>query len=585
MKRLLELLKGIRFQLVFAFVVITVLLASVIASVSIYYLRSAARDDAVKQTILRSKQIGLQAEALLNKAEIILDWGSAEIAYNFLNTQDNKQKIALQLIREMNTYRASNAIDDSIFTVYLFGIDGVVYDERKGVCRIERYPENQRIFDSIREMPGILIHITGDDGEEYIVYGERVGQHATEKTIGYAAVKFKKQVFGHFLGEEENDSASYALIDSRGEIIASEGVLMNRILQETTLYDLLPDSEYGILRRNGRNVIVTRDKIAYTDWTLACASLMNDVSEQFKRAYLYVILTAVLGTAACILVYQRIARRMTWPIYRMKDKMLEVGGGNLEASIDENSFGEFIVLEDQYNHMLEKIKWLMEKNREDQKALQKAELSALQAQIAPHFLYNTLDTIIWLVAAGENEKAMETIENLSIFFKTGLSKGVDWVGVQREIEHVRSYLSIQQSRYSDILSYEIHVDESMLHYDMLKMILQPIVENAIYHGIKNTAVDGKIEILGWMEGDCLYFEVRDNGAGMEAEEAESLNRRMQENTQPYEDKENGFGLYNVNRRIRLYYGDGYGIRIHSARDEGTTVSIRLGRMEHRYSDE
>lgn len=585
MKRLRELLKGIRFQLVFAFVIITVLLAAVIASVSIYYLRSAARDEAVKQTILRSEQIGVQAEALLNEAEIILDWGGAEIAYNFLNTRGDKQKIAMQLIREMNTYRASNAIDDSIFTVYLFGMDGVVYDERKGVCMIGRYPENQRIFDSVRELPGILIHMTGDDGEEYIVYGERVGQHGTEKTIGYAAVKFKKQVFGHFLGEEENESESYALIDSRGEIITSEGVLMNRILEETTLHDLLPDSEYGILKRNGRNVIVTRDEIAYTDWTLACAFLMDDVSERFKRACLYVILTAVLGVAACILVYRRIARRMTWPIYRMKDRMLEVAGGNLEASIEDKSFGEFIVLEDQYNHMLEKIKWLMEQNREDQKVLQKAELSALQAQIAPHFLYNTLDKIIWLVAVGDNEKAMETIEHLSIFFKTGLSKGMDWVGVQREIDHVRSYLYIQQSRYSDILSYEIHVDESMLRYDMLKMILQPIVENAIYHGIKNTASGGKIEILGWMEGDGLRFEVRDNGAGMEEEEAESLNRRMRENTQPYEEKENGFGLYNVNRRIRLYYGDGYGIEIHSARDEGTTVVIRLARMEHRHGDE
>ena len=190
-----------------------------------------------------------------------------------------------------------------------------------------------------------------------------------------------------------------------------------------------------------------------------------------------------------------------------------------------------------------------------------------------------MDTIIWLVAVNENEKAMEMIENLSVFFKTGLSKGMDWISVATEIDHVRSYLFIQQSRYSDMLTYTVQVPESMQHYDMLKMILQPIVENAIYHGIKNKEGGGRIEIHGWEDEAFLCFSVKDTGVGMEEEQVRTLNSRMEKNDQGFQETESGFGLYNVNRRIRLYYGEDCGLSVRSALDEGTEVLIRVLRQE------
>ena len=225
--------------------------------------------------------------------------------------------------------------------------------------------------------------------------------------------------------------------------------------------------------------------------------------------------------------------------------------------------------------MLSHIKVLMEENIEEQRNLQKAELKALQAQINPHFLYNTLELVIWLAASEENDQVIEVVDKLAIFFKTGLSKGVEWISVEKEIEHVESYLSIQQCRYSDLLSFEICMEPDICQYFMLKMVLQPIVENALYHGIKNRENGGKITIAGKEENGYLLFEVADTGCGMEPAILEDLQQKIRENVLPYTDHENGFGIYNVNRRIRLYYGEDCGLTIWSERDSGTKVTIKL----------
>ena len=269
----------------------------------------------------------------------------------------------------------------------------------------------------------------------------------------------------------------------------------------------------------------------------------------------------------------------------MKELMLDAEGGNLDAVVTERSPNEFGVLEKQYNRMLTELKKTLETHKQDQEYLQKAKLKSLQAQIAPHFLYNTLDTIIWLVAVNENEKAIEMTENLAVFFKTGLSNGLDWISVEKEVEHVKSYLYIQQSRYNDILTCETYIDSALPGYDMLKMTLQPIVENAIYHGIKNKSGGGKIIINGFLENEeYLIFDIIDTGIGMEAGMVDRLNESMRSNAQSYKDGGMGFGLYNVNRRIRLYYDDpACGLYVTSHLDEGTTVRIRLKRIKGKES--
>ena len=580
MKKRRRLLQEIRFQMVLIFGVMTTVLAVLLMSVAIYNLNEWARDEAITEGTSRAGQFSIRAHILLDEVEKVIQWGQGENCYQFVVVHGDKQKEGMALIRDMRTYRISSLIDSSIYNVYIFDIDGRSYDERKGVYELARYPKSARICEAVRGQSNKLLSVLNDEGERVLVYGAPIRQPGTGKPIGYVAVEFRQEYISRFLREESQFLLeTYAIADPELGFIAGDETLLYEVPEDQKAWLMGEGDAWQTYRVGRRERLLIRNEIFGTSWKLICAAYMDELTPQTGRIIRAIIMIGLLTVAAGVFAYMTVMNRMMSPITRMRERMREAAGGNLDATVEEASGSEFSMLERQYNRMLARIKSLIEQNREDQKALQKAELSALQAQIAPHFLYNTLDTIIWLVAVNENEKAMEMIENLSVFFKTGLSKGMDWISVATEIDHVRSYLFIQQSRYSDMLTYTVQVPESMQHYDMLKMILQPIVENAIYHGIKNKEGGGRIEIHGWEDEAFLCFSVKDTGVGMEEDQVRALNSRMEKNDQGFQETESGFGLYNVNRRIRLYYGEGCGLSVRSALDEGTEVLIRVLRQE------
>ncbi len=216
-----------------------------------------------------------------------------------------------------------------------------------------------------------------------------------------------------------------------------------------------------------------------------------------------------------------------------------------------------------------------EQVKEEQKQLRKAEFELLQAQINPHFLYNTLDAIVWSAEAGNEKQVVSMVGSLSDFFRTSLNKGKEIVSIKEELQHVRSYLEIQQIRYQDILSYEINVTRDIYDYSIPKITIQPIVENALYHGIKNRRGGGKITITGIENKDGIMIQVRDDGVGMSRER---LNEVVKSLKHYNPDKNAVYGLYNVNERIRLNFGDEYGISIESFQDKGTYVMIYLPKI-------
>ncbi len=211
----------------------------------------------------------------------------------------------------------------------------------------------------------------------------------------------------------------------------------------------------------------------------------------------------------------------------------------------------------------------------EQKQLRKAEFELLQAQINPHFLYNTLDTIVWSAEAGNQKQVVKMVGSLSDFFRSSLNKGKEIVTIRDELQHVRSYLEIQQIRYQDILKYEIDVPEELFDYQIPKITIQPIVENALYHGIKNKRGGGTIVVSGKDEGETMLIQVKDDGKGMKPERLKEINKDLSgdklENTAIY-------GLYNVNERIRLSFGEEYGINVESTYEVGSCISIRLPKI-------
>nr|MCR4926717.1 sensor histidine kinase [Lachnospiraceae bacterium] len=247
----------------------------------------------------------------------------------------------------------------------------------------------------------------------------------------------------------------------------------------------------------------------------------------------------------------------------------------LDARITDTDVTELRNLTLQVNTMADKLEEMMKKSIKDAGTLRKAELRTLQAQINPHFLYNTLDAIVWKAEAGEKNEVIHLTSALSDFFRISLSSGADWIPISQEKKHIEGYLRIQQTRYRDIMHYEIDIPEEIGHYYILKLLLQPLVENALYHGIKIKRGGGTIKVSACMEEGFLKFSVADTGLGMTKDQLEALEARMKkEGPAVNEGKSGGFGLVNVNLRIRLYYNVPDGLMIESG-PGGTTVSFKV----------
>lgn len=298
----------------------------------------------------------------------------------------------------------------------------------------------------------------------------------------------------------------------------------------------------------------------------------SEYEQVYQRVFVVgLFLFGVIAVITIILSY-KIPQSITKPVTELSEVTNEIANGNLSVRSHVNAGAELGNLSDSLNTMIDKINELLAQVTEEQIRLRKAELELLQAQINPHFLYNTLDTIIWLAEGEDHKKVVSMVGSLSEFFRTSLNQGREVISLKEELMHVRSYLEIQQVRYQDILDYSIEVPEELNIYTIPKITIQPLVENALYHGIKYKRSLGKITITGEKKDDKVYLYVKDNGIGMTKERLDEVNHAIA-NKQPGENQI--YGLYNVNERIALKFGSEYGISFESQYEQGTTVTIVL----------
>ena len=265
-------------------------------------------------------------------------------------------------------------------------------------------------------------------------------------------------------------------------------------------------------------------------------------------------------------------------IYSLEGTVRRIAEGNFVDRVQGMNVEELRELGEQVNQMADRLETLIGQIRQNQDHLARAELRTLQAQINPHFLYNTLDTIVWQAESGKGEEVVRLTRNLSDFFRISLSSGADWIPVSQELKHVSAYLSIQKIRYRDILDYEVDQPEDLEEIYMLKLLLQPLVENALYHGIKNKRGGGKISVKVVRVNRTLTFTVADTGKGMTPDQLDEVEMLLKEETPTVqaamEPGHSGFGMRNVDMRIRLYYRKKTGLRISSG-PEGTEVSFSI----------
>ena len=292
-----------------------------------------------------------------------------------------------------------------------------------------------------------------------------------------------------------------------------------------------------------------------------------------RVVYISVIAICFLAMIVSLITAYRALRSVTEPIRRLCDMSKELSKGNFNVKTKVSSTDEIAILSESFNEMAAEIGELVDDITEKQKDLSLLETKLLQAQINPHFLYNTLDTIVWLAEDNRNSDVVTMVTSLSEFFRSTLSKGREFITVREEKNHIESYLKIQQFRYQDIMDYEIEFDKSILEYNIPKLLLQPLVENALYHGVKCKRGKSIIKVTGAVEEEFIIFIVEDDGIGMNEETLEKVRENINSDINKH-DKES-FGLANVNFRISRYYGDDCGLYIDSEYNKGTKSTVKI----------
>ena len=331
-----------------------------------------------------------------------------------------------------------------------------------------------------------------------------------------------------------------------------------------TLADL-PDGTYS-----ENNVIYVLKTVEGSPWRVVGVSYVDElVTSNVWENFWLLALAAVAILLAALVSSIVISRALSRPLKGLSSAMrlFEKNAGTFTYA-PVGGAREVQELSESFGHMVVKIQHLMETVRREEINLRKTELKALQAQINPHFLYNTLDSIAWMCEQGRNDEAVQMVNALAQLFRISISRGHELIPIRSELRHAESYLKIQKHRYKNQFSYRFDVDESCLDFLCNKITLQPIIENAIYHGINGLVDEGEIVITLRAEGQDVVFTVADNGVGMEEEQIQAILRKERSD-------HTGIGIKNVNDRLKIYFGEGYGITIDSEPDVGTTVTIRM----------
>ena len=364
------------------------------------------------------------------------------------------------------------------------------------------------------------------------------------------------------------------LIDGNGEIIYHpRAQLIDSGLEHENNRAVSEDRD-GIYQEtfHGEERVITVKSVGYTGWKLIGVAPRQTVSLNSLKTQLLVVFVAAFILFLMSLVNSYISSRITTPIRKLELSVNEIEKGNLNAKVDAEGSYEIRHLGQSVQNMAKQIQVLMADIVSEHEKKRKQEFDTLQSQINPHFLYNTLDIIVWMIENEKPDQAVKAVTALARFFRISLSRGKSIITVKDELEHVRNYLMIQHMRFKNRFSYTIEAEDEVLELASLKLMLQPLVENAIYHGMEFMDGDGEIFISAWKEGEDLYLKVSDNGLGMTEEQVARL---FSDTPHTGSSRGSGIGVKNVNERIRLYFGSEYGLSIESEPDEGTVVTIHL----------
>ncbi|MBR2063026.1 MAG: sensor histidine kinase, partial [Anaerotignum sp.] len=422
-------------------------------------------------------------------------------------------------------------------------------------------PEVERLFE--------------DSGGEYtrVIPMSRVVQlnRGNETEKGILLIQLKQSNIADILSNILMTGNSYLyLTNEDGEIIyhPKQELIESGYLQEKKI-DLHKSEDNRYLDAGDEKEYFSKT-IGYTGWKIVGVVQNEGISLNSFKSGLLIVFLLLFFLSVMALINMHLSKRLSAPMQRLEEAVNKIEAGDLDTHIEPSGFYEVWHLGRAISDMQDTLKQLMDDIVAEHEAKRRSELMVLQNQINPHFLYNTLDIIVWMIENEKREEAVEVVTALARFFRISLSNGKTIIPVEDEIEHVRNYLMIQERRFKNRFSYTLDVEEGLGQYGTIKLILQPIVENCIYHAMEFMDGDGIIQISARKEEETILFTVSDNGCGM----TEDIVEQIMAGKKVSKGK-GGVGLQNVQERLQLVFGDGFGMMIHSEPDEGTEVSIRI----------
>ena len=425
----------------------------------------------------------------------------------------------------------------------------------------------------------------GDNSYNWVISMSR----AVEITVGGSTeqavllIEMAYQGLEEVLDEVTLGNGGYIyLMDSNGDIIwhpKFELIASGRVKENNLVAAGYDDGSREEVFNGTRQTVVTKT-VGYTGWKLVGVIKGTGISLNMLKTRLFIVFVILLIIFIVILINSYISFRVTNPIRELEKSVKALEEGNLDADIYMGGSYEVQHLGKSVQDMKFRIKGLMQDIVNEHEEKRKSEFDSLQAQINPHFLYNTLDIIVWQIENEKQSEAVHTVTALARFFRLSLGKGKNIVTVKDEIDHVKNYLMIQHMRFKNKFDYEFDIAEDVLELPSLKLMLQPLVENAIYHGMEFMDGDGMITVKAWRKEDELYLSVADNGLGMTEDKVEMI---LTGKSTSGNGRGSGIGVKNVNERIKLYFGEAYGLTIDSEPDEGTTVIIHLPAKDEKES--
>lgn len=574
--------RSIRSQIAIYFLIITLLIITIMGVSLFYTLSKIISAEAVKSTTMAINKsvnyLELYIDQMKGISRIVAENEQVQRLFSESSVESKayqSDKVAIEKL--IQTLLHNN---QELSSIILVGRDGRYVSNEKQLAmgksqNMMDEPWYQEALgkDSMPVLTSARMEKFSMDKDKWVISLSREIKSAEGEHLGVLLINFKYDVIEKNLSSLDLGKNGFPfIINDRGQVVYHK---------DTTYFGQQEKRQELVeIARGPKDTVLDQYNIVHSyhmnnaDWLLVgVASLDSTLRMQSEMIQLMWILGSIM--LACFLVSTvYFSRRVTEPIVKLQRAMDSVEKDMLEIEIRITGGLEAERLAQHFNKMMKRIRNLLAEIMEKEKYLRTSELHTLHSQINPHFLYNTLDTIIWMAEFKDSEKVVDLTKALARFFRLSLSGGAEITTVRDEIDHVRQYLFIQKTRYEDKLSYEFEVADEVLDIKIPKIILQPIVENAIYHGIRLVASGGNVKINAYFHDEKLIFSVVDNGVGFDIEQiAEQRNT-----TELAGQRLGGVGIANVDKRLQLYYGQGYGVTITSQLGQGTQVILLMARV-------